>query len=127
MKDKSMQNSQKSFENKINEIRQTNGLPRIQQNMVILEEGDDEHVATIFSQGSNNEENIHTEMGQEHSLEFNVNPIQQDMIIKKQSVRYTNVSNLSNESKELVNSGRVKSVKSKKIKTKNLYDETEMS
>jgi hypothetical protein len=31
--------------------------------MVILEEGDDEHGATMFSQNSNNEENIHTEMG----------------------------------------------------------------
>lgn len=51
--------------------------------MVILEEGDDDNIPTIFSQGSNNEENIHTEMGQEHSLEFNVNPLQQDMIIKK--------------------------------------------
>ena len=48
------------------------------------------------------------------------------MIIKKQSIRYTNVSNLSNESKEVVNSGRVRSIKSKK-KTKSQYDETEMS
>jgi hypothetical protein len=42
--------------------------------MVIQEEGDDEPGATMFSQNSNNEENIHTEIGQEHSLEFNVNP-----------------------------------------------------
>jgi hypothetical protein len=31
--------------------------------MVILEEGDDEHAATMLSQNSNDEENIHTEMG----------------------------------------------------------------
>ena len=62
-KDKSIQNSQKSFEMRINEMRSANGLPThdlsssdklkskphvsqntryLQQNMMILEEGDDE-------------------------------------------------------------------------------------
>jgi hypothetical protein len=55
--------------------------------MMILEEGDDEREDktithnTIISQQSYNEENIHTEMAQEHSVEFNLNPHNSNLLI----------------------------------------------
>ena len=66
--------------------------------MVIVEEGDDEQMlATHNSQASAHEENIHTEVGQEHSIEINPQG-NQHFLKKKISIRHqTNVSNLSNE------------------------------